>query len=326
MLEQSTEGNYQQTFEFGEVMRRAIPRTRVLRLMALKNGQPVGVVQATYRSRWGFGGNLQVGGISGGAPLVCANTEEERAFIVRALLKSLEEHAVKRRILRARVYWTEDWGLGEVFQQLGYTLRSDVNAFIVDLPREPEELWRRISHNFRRKVKQARKAGVEVVEAKSRENLPAFYRLVKEAGERHGFNPPPLTEFEAVWEIFRPKGRAWIFLAEWNGKPVAGVQVIAHRKTLQATSAGSLKEAWRARPNDYLHWKVMEWACQQGFSYYHLGGALSPGLIRWKKQFRGRQVKVCKYDKVLLPRLERTLGRMYGALATARNALKRVLR
>lgn len=312
VLNNSTEGNFQQTFEYGEVMRRAIPRTKVVRLLAIDKGSPVGILQGLYRTRFGFGGNLIVGGISGGAPLTCVTEQDKRLQITQYLLEALQDHATTNRIIGSRVYWTERWGMQEIFKRLNYSFASAVDAFIVDLQKSREELWSSISHNLRRKVKQAMKAEVEVVEAKDHDDLLSFYRMVKESGERQEFGPPPISEFEAVWDIYRPKKMAWIFLAKLKGKDVAGTQVIAHLKTLQATSAGSLKEGWSARPTDYLHWKIMEWAQEQGFSYYSLGGALTPGLIRWKKGFRGKQEKICKYDKVFFPRLKKIFGRAYA--------------
>jgi lipid II:glycine glycyltransferase (peptidoglycan interpeptide bridge formation enzyme) len=201
----------------------------------------------------------------------------------------------------------------DVFSQLNYKLTSDINAFIVDLRKSVDELWKSISHNFRRKVKQAMKEQVELVEAESYEDLLTFYKMVKASGERKHFGPPPQAEYEAVWDIYRPKNMAKIFLAKWKGKYVAGTQIIANRKTLQATSAGSLKEGWTARPSDFLHWKIMEWAIQKGFWYYHLGGAFSPSLIQWKNEFRANTAKICKYDKVFFPKTKSTIGRAYSS-------------
>jgi len=322
VLERATFGNYQQTFEFGEVMKRAIPRTRVVRLMAMENDKPVGVLQGFYRKRLTFGGELRVGGVSGGAPLTCVQNEMEKELVVLKLLEEMERHAVRNRVLKGRVYWTAKWGLSHVFHKLGYRIAGEVDAFIVDLRKPVEELWMSIDHNFRRKVRQAMKAGVEVVEAENQEDLLTFYEMVKAAGKRQGFNPQPFSEYKAIWDIFRSKGQAKFFLAKWKGKYVAGVEVIAHLKTLQATSAGSLKEGWKARPNDYLHWKIMEWASQEGFHFYNLGGALSPNLARWKKQFRARTEKIYKYEKVFLPTTEKIVGGTYKFLIKLRRKLK----
>jgi hypothetical protein len=66
----------------------------------------------------------------------------------------------------------------------------------------------------------------------------------------------------------------------------------------------------------------MEWAQEHGFSYYHLGGALTTGLIRWKKEFRGKQERICKYDKLFFPRLTKTIGRAYGVALAGKRLIK----
>jgi hypothetical protein len=322
VLDNATEGNYQQSYEFGEVMKRAFSRTNVIRLAALHDEQPVGILQGTYRKRLWFGGQMIVPGISGGAPLSCAKEETEKKPVIRELLEALEKHAKRNHIIEARVYWTEFWGMQDVFDQLNYKLGGNVNAFRVDLRKSVEELWQSISHNFRRKIRQAMREQVEIVEAKDIEDVRLYHKMVTASGDRKQFGPPPLEEYEAIWDIYRPKNMAKIFLARWKGKYVAGTQVIAHRKTLQATSAGSFKEGWPARPSDFLHWKIMEWAIQKGFWYYNLGGAFSPTLIQWKKEFNANTENIQKYDKVFFPKMKSTIGRVYGAAMAAKRLFR----
>src|SRR5262249_30683578 len=65
-----------------------------------------------------------------------------------------------------------------------------------------------------------------------------------------------------------------LFLAKYEDKVVAGV-------TLRFTPGGiveyaancSIREDQKLKPNDILHWRVIEWACKEGYTHYSLGGA-----------------------------------------------------
>jgi hypothetical protein len=59
-LEKSTEGNFLQSFEYGEIFLIANPQKKVARFSIICNGEPVGIVQGTYTVYLGFGMTLNV--------------------------------------------------------------------------------------------------------------------------------------------------------------------------------------------------------------------------------------------------------------------------
>jgi len=321
VLDKSTQGNYQQTFEYGEVIKKAHPRTRVMRLSALVNDNPIGVVQGIYRTRFFLGSQMIVGGVSGGAPLTSLKNPEEKMIVTESLLRNLEKYARKNRVIEARIYWTAKWGMWEIFDKLGYKIARQIDVFTVNLRKTPEELWSSIAHNMRRKVKQAVKSDVKVEEAKNREDLQTFYFMLAASGKRAGFNPPPMEEFSAEWKIFGARNMVKLFLAKLEEKPVAGAFILTHRKTMYATAAGSQKWAWRTRPNDYLHWKIIEWGSQHGFHYYCMGSGLTPGISRWKKEYGGNLVRIYNFDKVFFPKMKKASSMIYGTLLALRRQI-----
>lgn len=64
-LDESGSGNLQQSFDYGEAAKMADPHTNVLRLSAMDGNRPVGLVQARYNRRFGFGDQVYVGGAYG---------------------------------------------------------------------------------------------------------------------------------------------------------------------------------------------------------------------------------------------------------------------
>jgi len=318
------ESNYGQTFEYGEAWS-SLPHMNVLRLLAMDHGEYAGLLQAIYRKRPGIGVAMRVGGIAGGAPLVKGN-QDQKMRTLDGLLQALDDSAHSRRIIRGRIWWEAKWGMTEIFLERNYKTAREVNIYVVSLL-PSEDLWKRLHHNMRRKIRQAMEKGVEIVEAQDHRDLLSFYSMHLESCRRANIGHVPLGELEGFWRLLRPKGKAKLFLAKWKGKDVAGAFVLIQGNTASVPCAGSLEEGWEARPNDYLHWKVMEWAHQQGLSRYHMGGinpdphASSYGVYRWKIEYGGAMEKMLNYDKVYLPRLA---GLIEKGLVPPYRALKKL--
>ncbi|MEM3769688.1 MAG: peptidoglycan bridge formation glycyltransferase FemA/FemB family protein [Candidatus Bathyarchaeia archaeon] len=304
-LQKHSVGNFEQCFEYGEISRKAFPKTNVVRLACTRGNEVAGVLQGTYSKYFGFGMTLGVMR----APFV--NFEDEDAVnIVKSLLESLEDYAKRNRIIEVRVFVPEAWGFHNVFQSLGYTVTEQLNEYIVDLEKGVDELWKGVSHNKRKNIKKAMSQGVEVFESRKREDLLTFYSMLRAAEERGGFTSYPLSWFEAALELYNPD-LLRVFLASWNGKAVSGVFTVAHGRTVFALAAGSFSEGWKVRPNDIMHWKVMEWACQKGYSRYQMGlvsepppseGSKAWGIWRWKREWGGSLNKLQVYHKYFKPR------------------------
>lgn len=300
------EGNLEQCYEYGEIAKMAFPSTKVVRLAIVQHGEVMGILQGTYSSYLGFGMEL---GVTRG-PVI--NIKNKDSFqLIENLTKALENYGKKRRIIHVQFLVPEAWRLREVFQNLGYNFVGKLNEYVVNLEKGVDELWKGIDHNKRRNIKKAAKEGVEVIQSHDYRDLHAFYSMLKAAEERAGFSSYPLSWFEAVWKIYKPDCLSSVFLARWRGKNVSGVFTVIHGKTVYALAAGSLRGGWKVRPNDIMHWKVMEWACQRGYSGYYMGLVSDPpptessgawGIWRWKREWKGDLKGFQIFDRLLLPR------------------------
>lgn len=307
-LEKAVCSNLEQSFEYGEVMKSHNPHTRVVRLLALDGDCPVGLVQARYNRKFGFGDRLEVGGVYGTGPLIA---DEHNEHILTQLIADLENRAIKNKVSEAFIYRD---GEDQVLKSLGYTLIQVFNVYKVALQKTAEDLWKNIAHNKRKNINKAQRKGVEVVEGISYDDLASFYEMLSISGKRAGFIPHPFSYFHSYLKIFGAHNRARVFLAVFDGQQVAGVFVVINGDTAYALGAGSHEEAWHVRPNDILHWKAMEWACNEGLSQYHMGFVNNPppthcssdwGLWRWKREWNGQLEKVFRYNKVYMPRFKK---------------------
>jgi len=307
-LDKFVTGNLLQTFEYGEVAKMTNPHTRVVRLLTVNDDHTVALVQGRYNRRFGFGDRLEVGGVYGTGPLVANVKDKEQVF--RDLITTLEKCSTKNRVSEAYIYRPEK---DPVLKDMGYSLITVFNVYKVNLSKTVDELWKNLATNKRRNIKKAQERGAEVVEGVNHDDLVSFYELYVIAGKRVGFIPHPFHYFNSYLKILG-SDRVRIFLAVFNGKPVAGVFVVIHGETAYALGAGSRKEVWHVRPNDILHWKAMEWACKKGFSYYHMGhvneppptdGSAGLGLWRWKREWRGQLEKRYLYHKIYMSRFKK---------------------
>jgi hypothetical protein len=299
------EGNLRQSFEYGEISKAAFPRTKVVRMSVASNEEPVGIIQGIYSSYFGFGMDLKV--MRGPVTLVGDKRSSE---ITGKLLEALENYCKRNRVIHGQIFVPEAWQVDEVFKKYGYTLAEKMSEYTINLGRDANLLWKRIDHNKRRNIKRAMDAGVKVIESHNHEDLPVFYSLFENAAERHSFQTNPLSYFEAIWKTWPPE-LSRVFLANWDGKSVSGVFVAAHGKTVYGLAAGSLIEASKVRPNDIMHWKVMEWAIKNGFSAYQIGliseplpveGSKDWGIWRWKREWNGNLNRIQIFSKYYLTR------------------------
>lgn len=163
------------------------------------------------------------------------------------------------------------WSPIDRFLAHGYRVEQQEGVVMIDLTKGTEYLFKGFSSNRRTNVRAAIKRGVEVTLATTREEFWTYYEIYLEWCGRKNLVP---STFEVLTEAFFLTGNRRLFLARYEGKVVAGVVIRFYPKgMIEYAANSSIKENLRLKPNDLLHWRVMEWACHEGYSSYNLGGA-----------------------------------------------------
>lgn len=306
----SKEGNHFQSYEYGEILKLASPKEKIARLGISLNEKPAGIAQGTYTSYLGFGMDLRI--ICG--PVI-STAEKDSSNLAQHLVEGLEKICHDKRIIRLEVWPLASLQLRDMLLKNGYAPVGKINDYVINLEPDSQKLWNSINHNKRRNIKMAEREGVEIIQSQSRDDLESFCLLHEAAAKRDGFSPVPRTWFEEASKIYKPE--SWrIFLAKWNGKSIAGVFSVSHRKTFYALRAGSLTEGLKVRPNDLMHWKAMEWACANGYLKYNMGMVDEPtpteksdkwGIWRWKREWNGSLERIEIFNKTVLPQYKPVL-------------------
>jgi hypothetical protein len=313
-LDTNSVGNLWQTIDYGEFTKSLYPHMKTTRIAAVKEGMTEGIAQGMFSRFLGFGTVMNVKE----GPLLSL-TSKDKLGVLQSIIVALEKLGIKNRVMQIRVEWPCKWGFADLFSSMGYEHMGTISAYTVDLGGDEEALWRRINGNKRRNIRKAIDRGVEINETSSYEDIEKFYNLFLDLAKRHNFSPSKLSWFQKIWESRNQKDSSKIFFARWQGNHVSGVFLTTHAKTIYALGWGYLDKALEARPNDLLHWKIMEWGCKQGFSKYHMGyvqpeakGAHEEGIWRWKKEWNGDQDPVYIFRKSISK--HGFIEKMYAAL------------
>jgi lipid II:glycine glycyltransferase (peptidoglycan interpeptide bridge formation enzyme) len=203
--------------------------------------------------------------------------------------------------------WRQIGGDGEGF--------GDVQPrYVFQLPlagRSEEELLAGFNQLWRRNIKKADKAGVEV-SLGGPEDLPEFHALYVATAKRDRFTPRGLTYFQRMWKAMAAEdpNRIRLYLARLDGEALAAttaVRVGAHVWYSYGASADHRREV---RPSNAIQWRMIRDAHNEGASVYDLRGitdTLDPenhlfGLIQFKLGTGGEAVEyVGEWDYPLNP-------------------------
>ncbi len=244
----------------------------------------------------------------------CDPADEEAS---RVLLAALHRAARGQGAIALKVEpcWLDSadaarWWAGQGFRPSVQTIQPR-RTIIIALEPPEEAILAQMKPKWRYNVRLAARKGIAVRQG-SAADLPAFYQLMRETGERDGFSAHVPAYYETAFQLFQPAGQAALFLAEYQGQPVAGL--VAFAFGLQATYMyGASGDRERQRmPNHLLQWEAMRWAKARGCTHYDLWGIpdLDPdspsaglaGVERFKAGFGGQDVRYAgAFDYVYSP-------------------------
>ncbi|MFW5868703.1 MAG: lipid II:glycine glycyltransferase FemX [Armatimonadota bacterium] len=180
-----------------------------------------------------------------------------------------------------------------------------------DLTPDPEAIMAGFHKKWRYNIRLAERRGIEV-RMGTREDLPAFYEILEDTAERDEFRVRGYEYFERIHDLLAEDGLAQLFVAEFEGKIVAGVLVFVMGDEAVYAYGGSDPEHYKHMPNHRLHWEIMLWARERGCTAYDFRGVSKEvdgepagelgGLNRFKRGFNAQYMEyVGEYDLVLSP-------------------------
>ena len=192
-------------------------------------------------------------------------------------------------------------GWQPVAAEHGFSIGQPQYVFQIPLAgRDEDDVLKGMNQLWRRNIKKAAKAGVEVTRG-GPDDLPAFHRIYAETAQRDGFTPRPLSYFQTMFEalLAEDPDRIRLYLAHHEGDLVAGttwVRVGDHTWYSYGASTTSKRDV---RGSNAVQWRMIQDALAAGASVYDLRGITDTldesdphfGLIQFKVGTGGEAVE-----------------------------------
>jgi len=153
---------------------------------------------------------------------------------------------------------------------------------------------------WRRNVKKAAKAGVEVTQG-TEADLPAFHQLYLETAARDHFTGRPLAYFQRMWSAMRAEDpdRIRLYLAHHEGDLVAATTMVRVGRHAWYSYGASSTAKRDVRGSNAVQWQMLREAAESGAAVYDLRGITDTlaeddphfGLIQFKLGTGGEAVE-----------------------------------
>ncbi|MGE5560011.1 MAG: lipid II:glycine glycyltransferase FemX [Chloroflexota bacterium] len=179
----------------------------------------------------------------------------------------------------------------------------------LDLAKSLEDLLAGMHQKWRYNIRLAERKGVGIRIA-SRADLRPWYDVLLETAARDRFLVRSYGYFEQLWDYLVERGYARLFLAEYDGRIIAGTLAFLFGDKCWYIYGASSNEHRNVMPNYLLQWEMIKWAKESGCAIYDfrgVSGDLSPdnplyGLYRFKQGFGAKLVEfVGEYDLIFDP-------------------------
>ena len=214
----------------------------------------------------------------------------------------------------------------DVLEVLGWTQKPSTGAgfgdvqprYVFQVPlagRTDEDLLRGFNQLWRRNIKKAEKAGVEVRQGDAGD-LPAFHEIYVETAQRDRFHPRGLAYFERMWTALRAEDpdRIRLYLATHEGTVHAATLWARVNRHCWYTYGASTTAGRDLRPSNAIQWQMIRDARAAGAETYDMRGitdTLDPddhlfGLLQFKVGTGGyAQEYAGEWDYAIRPALTR---------------------
>lgn len=180
-------------------------------------------------------------------------------------------------------------------------------TYVINLCDDKDILFSRIKRKTRSNIQKSQKKGVHVKISTTIEDLDRWWDIYTSIAKSKNFT---YENYDLARDVLLHENLSKLFLAEIDDEIASGCILHCGDNTvLQWICATDMKYS-KYRPTDYLYWKMIEWAKEQGFLYYDMGGAVplryddagnylkngnNKGPTAFKRKFGGEYKEIYNY-------------------------------
>lgn len=249
----------------------SVYRLPVIRLMALRDGEPVGVLSMVWQRSLLFGNHLVSLPWFDAAGIVADDTAARDALADAAVEEARKRNA---RVVQLRYDTPVDgWE----------TVRTDKVLMRLAMDEDSAALWSRFGPKVRNQVRKGQKSGLTVEEGGS-ELLDDFYRIYSHNMRDLGSPAHSRRFFTVVVDAFQCETR--VYLVRHEGLVIGAGMTLSNNDHLDIPWASSLRRYNSLCVNHVMYWHILERACGAGFRWFHFGrSTVDSGTYRFKRQW-----------------------------------------
>lgn len=173
------------------------------------------------------------------------------------------------------------------------------NEWVLNIQPEEKEILSGMKEKWRYNIRLAGRKGVTVRMGEGQADLDKFYKIYETTSERDQFFIHNKAFYEEIMRLYTKDDRFALFLAEYEGQPIASIIVLRYGRWSWYMYGASSNEHRNLMPNHLLQWHGMQWARERGCWYYNFRGIpeiLEEGQELWgvyvfKRGFGGYAIR-----------------------------------
>lgn len=145
-----------------------------------------------------------------------------------------------------------------------------------------------------RKIRKAFRAGLDVYEGSSLEDVRKFYGLHLATRRKLGAPVQPFSFFRNLWNTLRPEGLISVLLVKSGEKTVSGVVLLKYAGTVTYKFGASDENYLNLGTNQLALWTAIRKAADEGFQEFDFGRSFTgrSGLADFKARWGAKEVQL----------------------------------
>ena len=196
-----------------------------------------------------------------------------------------------------------------VLNECGFAYEEHLD-YLIDLTGSPEQVLQNMGPRTRKHIRRAlRKGNVIVEQVTNRNQMIAWYDLVRGTYQAARVPLADRSLFEAAFDILHPRGMIRYWLAQIGTTYAAASAELVYKDMIYGWYGGMDRAYAEELPGELLMWHILEWGAGADYKTYDFGGAGKPGepygVRDFKAKFGGRLVCFGRNTNVHSPRLLR---------------------
>ena len=181
-----------------------------------------------------------------------------------------------------------------VLNECGFAYEEHLD-YLIDLNCSPDQVLQNMGPRTRKHIRRAlRKGNVVVEQVTTRNQISAWYELVRTTYQAAHVPLADRSLFEAAFDILYPRSMIQFWLARIGTRYAAASAELVYKDVIYGWYGGMDRAFAEDLPGELLMWRILEWGAQAEYKTYDFGGAGKPGepygVRDFKAKFGGRLV------------------------------------